>query len=120
MAEPYLEELKSFLERDRVRREEAVDISCRHFFSGAAAYVDGHIFMTLTSVGLALKLPADDRSMLLDLGAKPLRYFSKAPVKKGYVVLPIQFIGDDSVLNEWISRSIEFVRQSYSRELRSR
>ena len=91
--------------------DEAVDVACKHFFSGAAAYADGHIFMTLTTVGLALKLPEDDRNALFDLGAKSLQYFPKAPVKKNYVIVPIQLIDDDGVLNGWISRSIEFVRK---------
>ena len=115
MAEPYLRELKSIVERACVPSDEADEIACKHFFSGAAATVDGHIFMTLTPVGLALKLPEDDRSALFGQGTKSLRYFPKAPVKKEYVILPIQLIegdGDDAgVLNDWISRSIEFVRK---------
>ena len=111
MAEPYLRELSSIVERAYVPCEEAIDVSCKHFFSGAAAYVDGHIFMTLTTVGLALKLPEDDRNALRDQGAKALRYFPRAPVKKDYVLLPIQLVDDDCALNDWISRSIEFVRR---------
>ncbi len=111
MAEPYLKDLSSIVERAYVPCGEAVDVSCKHFFSGAAAYVDGQIFMTLTTVGLALKLPEDDRNTLRDQGAKPLRYFPRAPVKKDYVLLPIQVIDDDCALNDWISRSIEFVRR---------
>jgi len=110
MAEPYLRDLQSIVERACARREEAGAISCKHFFSGAAAYVDGHIFMTLTTVGLALKLPEDDRNTLFGQGAKPLQYFPKAPVKKDYVLLPSQLIDDDGVLNKLISRGIEFVR----------
>ena len=111
MAEPYLRELNAIVERAYVPCGEAVDVSCKHFFSGAAAYVDGHIFMTLTTVGLALKLPEDDRDALRDQGAKSLRYFPGAPVKKDYVLLPIQLIVDGCALNGWISRSIEFVRR---------
>jgi TfoX/Sxy family transcriptional regulator of competence genes len=85
-------------------------ISCKHFFSGAAAYVDGDIFMTLTPVGLALKLPEGDRNALFDQGWKSLRYFPNAPVKKDYALLPFQLIDDEGVLNDWISRSIEYVR----------
>lgn len=92
MAEPYLRDLKSIVERACVPSEEAVEISYRHFFSGAAAYVDGHIFMTLTTVGLALKLPEDDRRTLFDQGATPLQYFAKAPVKKDYALLPPQLM----------------------------
>ena len=48
-------------------------ISCKHVLSGAAAYVDGDIFMALTPVGLALKLPEGDRSALFDQGWKSVR-----------------------------------------------
>ena len=109
MAEPYLRDLKSIVERAAVPCEEVAHITCKHFFSGAAAYIDGRIFMTLTPVGLALKLPEDGRNRLLDQGGKPLRYFPKAPVKKDYVLSPSHLIDDDVGLSAWISRSIEFV-----------
>ena len=66
--------------------------------------------MTLTPVGLALKLPEGARTALLARGAKPLKYFAKSPVKKDYVVLPSTLIDDDAVLKDWISSSIDFVR----------
>ncbi len=113
MAEPYLSELRSIVARETVQREAADGILCKHFFGGAAAYVDGHIFMTLTTIGLALKLPEEDRNTLFEQGAKPLQYFPKAPVKKDYAVLPSRLIDDNSALNDWISRSIEFVRSSW-------
>ena len=109
MAEPYLRDLQSIIERLSAPNDEADKITCKHFFSGAAAYIDGHIFMSLTPVGLALKLPKDDCAALLNQGAKPLQYFPKAPVKKDYVLLPSKF-RDDENLSDWISRSIEFVR----------
>ena len=109
MAKPYLEELKSIVERLSASQDWADGIACKHFFSGAAAYVDGHIFMSLTPVGLALKLPEEARDALVAKGAKPLQYFPKAPVKKDYVMLPIQLM-DDKYLSDWILRSIEFVR----------
>ena len=55
MAEPYLKELQSIVERIAQRYGVNGNIVCKHFFSGAAAYVNGHIFMTLTTVGLAIK-----------------------------------------------------------------
>ena len=110
MAEPYLRDLQSIIERLSASNDEADKITCKHFFSGAAAYVDGHVFMSLTPVGLALKLPKDDCTALLNQGAKPLQYFPKAPVKKDYIILPSKF-RDDKNLSDWISRSIEFVRR---------
>ena len=108
MAEPYLRELQAIVERSCEPLEETV--SCKHFFAGAAAYADGRIFMTLTSGGLALKLPEDARDVLFSRGAKPLRYFPKSPVKKAYVLQPDQLVDDAAGLKRWISRSIEFVR----------
>ena len=109
MAEPYLKELRSIVQRVAALQDEADGIACKHFFSGAAAYVDGHIFMSLTPVGLALKLTQEARDALLAKGAKPLQYFPKAPVKKDYIVLPIQ-LRNDKYLSDWILRGIEFVR----------
>lgn len=111
MAEPFLSDLESIIEAARVRDGCAGDILCKHFFSGAAAYVDGHIFMTLTPVGLALKLPEIEHDSLFERGAESLRYFPKAPVKKDYVLLPNQLIDDAGVLSGWISRSIGFVQK---------
>ena len=110
MAEPYLGALKSIVERVWAAGGAADDISCKHFFGGAAAYVDGRIFMTLTDVGLALKLPEDDRDRLFGQGVSPLRYFPNAPVKRDYVLLPDQITDDDGVLGAWMARSVEFVR----------
>ena len=110
MAEPYLSELRAIVEQADMRCEVAGGILCKHFFSGAAAYVDGHIFMTLTSLGLALKLPEDDRNTLFKQGAKSLQYFPKAPVKKDYAVLPSRLLDHNKVLSDWISRSVEFVQ----------
>lgn len=108
MAEVYLKQLRTIVERFAVRHNEAVELEYRHFFSGAAAYVNGRIFMSLSPAGLALKLPEADRKPLMDEGAKPLKCFPKAPVKKEYVVLPDRIVEDKSELAAWMARSIEF------------
>jgi len=110
MAEPYLSDLKAIVAELDVPRLAGGDISCRHFFSGAAAYVGDRIFMSLSPAGLALKLPNDDRARLFDQGAQPLRYFAKAPVKKDYAVLPAHVTDDQQVLADWIRRSISYTR----------
>ena len=89
MAEPYLRDLMSIVDAASAREVGAGEILCKHFFSGAAAYVDGQIFMTLTPAGLALKLPENDRNALFEQSAEPLKYFPNAPVKKSYVLLPL-------------------------------
>lgn len=95
-------------------REQRPDLllEVRPFFSGAAAYVEGHIFMSLTPVGLAFKLPAESRRRLLDEGAVPLRYFPKAPVKKSYVLLTKEQAEDRSLVFDLIGRSVAFAIES--------
>ena len=64
--------------------------------------------MTLTPIGVALKLPQGARNKLLAQGAKPLKYFPKAPIKKDYVVLPDAMVTDEAVLASWIAESAGF------------
>ena len=108
MAEPYLQNLRDILDRLAPIAGVRHELTCKHFFAGAAAYTEGRIFMTLTPVGLAVKLPPARRDALLAAGGKPLRYFSKAPVKKAYVLLPEETIGDDQVLAGLIAESVRF------------
>ncbi len=95
---------------DRLPRQPipGVKLECKHFFSGAAGYANGRIFMTLTTVGLALKLPEETRAALIEGGAGPLRYFPNGPVKKDYVRIPKKLADDDAALAGWIVESIRF------------
>ena len=65
-------------------------------------------FITLTPVGLAMKLPENSRARLLKTGAKALRYFPKAPIKKDYVVLPPSIRDDKPKLKYWALRSLTY------------
>ncbi len=111
MAQPYLDQLRTLVERISARHGDGGEIACKHFFSGAAAYVEGRIFMTSTPAGLALKLAPDDRDALLAAGGQALRYFPKAPIKKDYVVLPAELAGDDTALAPWIAKSLAHARK---------
>jgi hypothetical protein len=42
-------------------------------------------------------------------GAKPLRYFPKAPVKKDYVILPKAMLKDMKTLRRWMTVSVKYV-----------
>ncbi len=106
MVESYLQSLRSLLAG---AGPAGATVECRHFFSGAAAYIDGRIFASWTPVGLALKLPREARTRLISGGATPLRYFPKGPVKKEYVVLPERLATDESALEPWIGESIRHV-----------
>ena len=110
MAEPYLSELRAIVERLRAQDDGLPDVSCKHFFSGAAAYVGGQIFMSLSPVGLALKLSEADCTALFKQGATPLHYFPKAPAKQGYAVLPAKMAKEEACLAGWVVRSLAFAR----------
>ena len=107
MAKNYLERLQSLLRPVARELPADIELAVKHFFGGAAAYANGRICLTLTPVGLAMKLPEDDRCRLLELGGAPLRYFPSAPVKKHYVVIPPGLLEDEEQLKLWARRSID-------------
>ena len=84
-------------------------LECKHFFGGAVLYVDERICISLTPVGLALKLPEETRNRLLrDKKAIPLRYFPKAPIKKDYVLFPNGIERGGKALHKYVKQSIEY------------
>lgn len=65
--------------------------------------------MSLTPVGFAIKLPEGSRNVLMRRkGTKPLRYFSKGPIKKDYVVVPKTMLDDIKTLRRWVHASITY------------
>ena len=110
MAREYVEKLEALLGPVSGKLPPEIEIGIKHFFSGAAAYANGRICITLTPVGLAMKLAKGDGARLTEeYGAKPLRYFPKAPVKKDYALLPESFGDDAAKLAHWARRSIDHV-----------
>src|SRR5882672_11299435 len=108
MTKEYLERLTALMKRAISGNSKKVSIEYKHFFSGAAVYVNGKICMSLTPVGFAIKLPEKSRSALIkQAGAKPLRYFPKGPIKKEYVVLPKTILNDARAFRRWVRASIE-------------
>lgn len=107
MAKEYVQRLEDLLRPAVAMLPAGLRVEIKHFFSGAAAYADGRICISLTTVGLAMKLPEDARETLTADGATPLRYFPKAPIKKQYVVLPPHIVADE--LAVWVRKSIDYV-----------
>ena len=110
MAKEYLEQLSTIMNRVTARRFSNVKFECKHFFSGAAVYADGRICISLTPAGFAIKLPENQRNILLQKkGTKCLRYFPKAPIKKDYVLLPDSMLKDTKTLRRWVKLTVEYV-----------
>ncbi|MBE9524661.1 MAG: TfoX/Sxy family protein [Chloroflexi bacterium] len=110
MAKEYLDKLSDLVTEIVSDMSTTVDLEIKHFFSGAAAYADGRICISLTPAGFALKLPDALRNELMrEKNAKHLRYFPKSPIKKDYVVLPDKILDDKNMLCYWVEKSIEYV-----------
>ena len=109
MAKLYLETLLNFINQLTFKPPTTATLECKHFFSGAALYVNNSICLTLTPEGLALKLPETQKNYLLkNKVAIPLQYFPKSPVKKDYALFP-QGISNDAALLSYINGSITYI-----------
>lgn len=63
---------------DSMAYEIILRMEVKHFFSGAALYVNATICASWSPVGLAFKLPDREvASLISNGGAKPLQYFPK-------------------------------------------
>ncbi|MBI3629284.1 MAG: TfoX/Sxy family protein [Candidatus Rokubacteria bacterium] len=110
MTQLYWERLVALVSPATSRTLGDVRLEYKHFFSGAAVYANGRIFISLTPVGFGIKLPEQSRIALLKHnGARQLRYFPDGPIKKDYVVLPDSMLKDRRSLRHWIRVSIEYV-----------
>lgn len=87
MSRLYFDKLTELIAALEFSDELDADLTVKHFFNGAAAYVNGKICASWSPVGLAFKLRAEEVAELVAQGkAKPLKYFAKSPVKKGYAL----------------------------------
>ena len=110
MTHEYSERLSELIKRTNLGKLKNVKLEVKHFFSGAAVYANSSICITLTPVGLAIKLPEQLRNKLIkQKGAKPLRYFPQGPIKKDYAVLSESMLTDIKNLRLWLKPSIEYV-----------
>ncbi len=108
MAKEYFEKLSQLV--SELKLEEQIDspAETKHFFSGAAWYVDGTLCASWSPVGLAFKLPLAEVDELIESGqAKPLRYFPNSHIKKGYALFEKP---DLSKTSQWESYFIKAAR----------
>jgi TfoX/Sxy family transcriptional regulator of competence genes len=75
-------------------------------FGGIGVYADDRMCVSLSDVGLAIKLVGAERDALLKLkGAKPLQYEPSSPPSKTYVVVPAALLADRKALGGWLAIS---------------
>ena len=113
MAQPYLEKLSRKIRILELVDSDDISLECKHFFSGAALYANGKICASLTPAGFGLKLPIEVRNRLIEDGdGHELRYFEKAPAKRGYAVLSQSVVEDPERLKSLLKLSIGYVTES--------
>ncbi len=87
MAKEYFEKLDELVSLLGLEGLSNSQLEVKHFFSGAALYINGSIRCSWSPLGLAFKLPNGEAERLIEKGqATPLKYFEKGHIKKGYAM----------------------------------
>lgn len=87
MAKEYFEKLTSLVTQLNLNNSISANIEIKHFFSGAAFYIDNTTCASWSPAGLAFKLSEKETIKLISSGkAIPLKYFAKGHIKKGYAL----------------------------------
>ncbi len=108
MAKEYFAKLSNLLDDLKLEEDVSAPLEIKHFFSGAALYNDGVICASWSPVGLAFKLPEQEISRLIANGqAKPLKYFPKGHVKKGYALFDMLEHTERSVWKRYFLMAVE-------------
>ena len=83
-----------------------VDWRFRPMFGGIGVYADDKMCVSLSDIGLAVKLaPAEQEALLKFKGAKRLQYEPSMPPSKTYIVVPDAMLQDRKTLGRWLSLS---------------
>ena len=110
MAKIYLEKLSHLVKKLNIEDEVSKPIEIKHFFSGAALYINKTICVSWSPVGLAFKLPESEVETLIKSGkAIPLKYFPKGHVKKGYALFTNPDDKKSSYWNKYFKKAAKLV-----------
>ncbi len=83
-----------------------VDWRFKPMFGGIGVYADDRMCVSLSDVGLAVKLgPAEQEALLKLKGARRLQYEPSMPPSKTYIVVPDAMLSDAKALGHWLAVS---------------
>ena len=103
----YLKQLTTLLKQTRPRLVSTPQLAFKNVFGAIGGYVNGRIFISCGTFGVALRLPPETLSALLrERGVKHLKYFPKGHVKKEYAVLPKRILNHKARFKKLVDISI--------------
>jgi len=108
MVKEYFDKLSKLIIEFDLEAEIDVPTEVKDFYTGAVLYVNKAIRVSLSPVGLAIKLPEKMVKTLLKNGsAKPFKYYSKGPIKQGYALFESP---DLTNIEEWKGYFLESIQ----------
>ena len=103
----YRERLTTLLTHARPDLATTHALAFKNVFGAVGGYVNGVIFVSSGSFGIALRLPPQALvDIFEDSDVAPLRYFPNGHVKRAYAVLPERILTDDRRFGELLDASI--------------
>ena len=117
MAKEYFEKLNRLLDELDIGSELGATVEVKHFFTGAALYVDECICASWSPAGLAFKLPDKEVSDLIASGAaNRLKYCASGHVKAGYAVFENPAVSNLTTWKSYFMKAAQQVRQEGNHE----
>jgi TfoX/Sxy family transcriptional regulator of competence genes len=96
-----------------------VDWRFRPMFGGIGVYANDKMCVSLSDVGLAVKLAPADQDVLLKLkDARRLQYEPSSPPSKSYIVVPDAMLSDRKMLGHWLALSADHVSSAPAKKPR--
>lgn len=112
MVKEYFEKLSKLILEIDLEAEIDVPIEIKDFYTGAVLYVNKSIRVSLSPVGLAIKLPEKKVETLIKKGnAKSFKYYPKGPTKIGYALFESPDLSNTEEWKTHISESIQLESQ---------
>ena len=106
----YLEKITKLLAQARPKLAMRYGLEFKNCFGAVAGYVQGKIFISCGTFGIALKLPPKTLTILFkQKDTKHLRYFPHGHIKKEYAILPERIIKNRHALGKLMDESVTYV-----------
>ncbi len=109
MKNNHLDQLTKLLQRARPRLASTHELEFKNVFGSVGGYVNGNIFISCGTFGVALRLPPEPLERVSrEKGVRHLRYFPKGHIKKEYAVLPTRILEDTKRFGALVDISISY------------